>query len=124
MAVTAAQVKAVATELTAILDATIDGFIAMAERRTNRTNWGAKADDGVIFLAAHLTTMQAKAASAGVNGNAVKGPLTSETVGPLSRSFDAGGSGSAPWSDAWLSGSPWGIAYVELRALVMSDRCL
>lgn len=96
-----------------ILQARIDE----AERRTNRAAWGVKADDGVCYLVAHMLTMRA---SATATAALPRGPLTSETVGPLSRSFAA--PTAAPWSAAWFGGSTWGQTYVELRSLIFADR--
>lgn len=114
MTVTASDVRAIATEFAAVLDAVIDPYIAMAERRTFREAWGVKADDGVIFLVAHfLKLSEAQSALSA-------GPVTSETVGPLSRSYATVGGGTS--SDNVLSSTVWGREYIALRQLVFAAR--
>ncbi len=87
-----------------------------AERRTNRTAWGSRADDGISYLVAHALAVSADLAS----GAAARGPLTSETMGPESRSYAA--PTAAPYTQAWYGLSGYGQAYQDLRALVFADR--
>ncbi len=120
MTVVAADIMTFAPEFTTVDDdeiATITAAIAQAERRTNRTNWGVIADDGVTYLVCHMLTLAARIA---VSGAQARGPLTSETVGPLSRSFAV--PGSVTLSSAYLASTTYGQAYAELRSGVFSDR--
>jgi hypothetical protein len=119
MTVTAAAVKARCLDpiIQATDDAVITSLIAEVERRTSRTQWGEKADDGVIYLTAHMALMNAKAAA---GQSTVKGPLTSETVGPLSRSFAA--PVAMPFSQQWYAQTSWGLMYWGLMSLVLSQR--
>ncbi len=122
MAVTPTQFKDEFPEFATLTDPDVQLFIDQAERRTARTNWGVKADDGVKYLTAHLLTMRARATGTtpGGGGAGVRGPMASETVGSLSRSFS--NVTAAPWTNAWLESTAWGSAYAELRSLVFSDR--
>lgn len=110
-------------------DDDVQAAIDRAERRTNRTAWGVQADDGVDLLVAHILTMDARAAAATTpatsGGATARGPLTSETVGPLSRSFASpGGSTSGTYDDAWLMMTGWGAQYLSMRQYVFADRVL
>lgn len=101
----------------------ITAAIARAENRTNRSAWASTADDGVDLLTAHMLTMDARAASstpATSGGAGARGPMTSESVGPLSRSFAA--PASVAWTDAWLAQTGWGAEYLSLRSLVFACR--
>lgn len=119
--VTAADVKARCLDpiIQAFDDAVITARIAEVENRTNRDAWGSKADSGVIFLVAHMLLLDKRA----LDGKAgqFKGPLTSESVGPLSRSF-ASPLGRGNEQDAWLMQTQWGMQYLELRKLVFAMR--
>ncbi len=101
-----------------------------AERRTNRSAWDTRADDGIMLLAAHMLTLRQRAidGAAGGSTGTITGPLQSETVGPLSRSYAAvsvsNGSGGAPWSDAWFSLTSYGVEYIAMRSTIFADRTL
>ncbi len=114
MAVTAADVKEIATEFAAVADARVDLFIAQAERRTNRTNWGNKADDGVIYLTAHLLKLDE------LQGAAPAGPITARRVHDVSWAYAKTGSGDGDNLDS----TAWGRRYKEIRKLVFSCRRL
>lgn len=117
MTVTPATLKAFAPELSTLDDTTVvQPAIDRAERRTARDAWGVKADDGVTLLACHMLTLGVRIAATGAQA---RGPLTSETVGPLSRSF---ASPPVVLSDAWLASSSYGQEYAELRSLIFADR--
>ncbi len=119
MTIAASDVKTFAPEFDALDDADIDLVIARVERRTNREAWGVKADDGVLFLVCHYLTIAARIAATGAQA---RGPLTSETVGPLSRTFASPGALSL--TNAFLASSTYGQAYTELRGLVFASRVL
>ncbi len=118
MSVTPESIKAFAPELSTLDDEDdVQPAIDMAERRTNRKAWASKADDAVTYLVCHMLTLAARIA---VSGAQARGPLTSETVGPLSRSFAV--PGSVTLSSAYLASTTYGQAYAELRSGVFSDR--
>lgn len=121
MTVSPASVKARCKDpiIQAMLDADVQLLIDESERHTARGQWGeSKADDGVIYLTAHMCLMSAKAL-AGQMSN-VKGPLTGETVGPLSRSF--AGPQAVPFSQLWYTLTTWGAMYWGLMSTVLSQR--
>ncbi len=120
MTVDAAAVKARCPDpvIQALGDPAVIALIAEVERRTNRTQWGIKADDGVIFLTAHMILMNDKAAKG--QAGSMKGPLTSETVGPLSRSYAA--PQAIPFSQQWYALTTWGAMYWNLLSTVLFTR--
>lgn len=120
MAVTPADVQAVATEFAAIDDAVIQAFIDTAERRTNRSAWGATVDDGVIYLTAHLMLLSDVLGLGGSGGGLSPG-IIMEKVDDLARQY-AAASQFVPISDAALSRTKWGAAYLDLRSMVFADR--
>lgn len=120
MAVTPADVKAVATEFAAVDDGDIQPFIDQAERRTNRDAWGSRADDGVIYLTAHLMLLSNVLGLGGSSAGLSTG-VTLEKVDDLTRQY-AAASQFIPASEAAMSRTKWGSAYLELLALVFGDR--
>lgn len=119
MTVTPASIKAFAPEFSSFDDnADVQPAIDQAERRTNRTQWAGKADDGVTYLVCHLLTIKANIAKSGA---AAKGPLTEQRAGPVARSF-ANPFAGVPYTQAWFAHTLYGQAYVELRALIVPDR--
>lgn len=118
MTVTAASLKARHVAFAATADATVEAAIAEAERCTNRDRWGSKADDGVTYLAAHILAVDALAAQ---SANA-KGPITSESIGPLSWAYQAPQQTSA--ADTQLSSTTYGQSYMRLRASLYLSRAI
>ncbi len=112
MAVTAAEVKTIATEFAAVADARVDIFIAQAETRTNRANWGNKADDGVIYLTAHLLKLD------DLQGEAPAGPVSARRVRDVSWAF------ANPTSTEGLDSTAWGRRYKELKSTIFGSRVL
>ena len=113
MAVTAADVKEIATEFAAVADSRVDLFIAQAERRTNRTNWGAKADDGIIYLIAHLLKLDED------QGAAAAGPIVARRVHDVSWAYGKTSGGGDNFDS-----TAWGRRYKEIRKSVFSRRVL
>jgi hypothetical protein len=68
-------------------DAYVDLFIEEAARVMDRSRFSDedRADDAQGYLVAHLLTLEKRAEVMAKSGSA--GPVSSETVGPLSRSF-------------------------------------
>lgn len=104
-------VKIIAPELASESDARIELFIDLAKLSVNESVWGDKYELGVAVMTAHLMTM-ANSGGAGV------GPVTSEKVGDLSRSYAAGDANDTLMSTAY------GKWFVQLRKeLVITPLC-
>jgi hypothetical protein len=81
-----ADVQVIAPELTdtAVPTGTQAVLLAMVERQIDDVAWDELADDGRKYLAAHLGTVYVTTSGGGA---ASVGPVTSESVGPMSRSY-------------------------------------
>lgn len=113
MSATPQLVKDIAPELTPQGDPRIQQFIGFAELQVDESRWGTMADLGTAYLAAHLLTVSA--AGSGTGGPA--GPVTSETVGRVSRSYAS--PSSAPSSVMGNLGSTsYGREYARMQSLL------
>lgn len=116
MAVTFATLKTLHPEFAPVADARVTAFIEIASRRVSATQWGTKEDDGVDLLTCHLLA-KAAAEEMAASANAPAGPITSETVGDISVTYEspqAATSSSADGSSDFASTS-YGRAYMTLR---------
>ena len=107
MAITATNVKARAPEFASLSDATVDIFIADAATRLSSVVWGVYYASAHLYLTAHLLSVSYP------NMATASGPVQSETVGQVSRSYAV--------SARAVSGSyqtKWGRLYKELSKLV------
>lgn len=86
----------------------ITAFIAMASRLIDARIWGDRAQDAAAYLTAHL--LKSTGGIGGSGGGA--GPITSESVGSLSRSYGMVGS---PGSDQDYNRTLYGQRYIALR---------
>lgn len=114
MAITAGQIKAAFAEFTSLSSSVIDLWIAQADRRICADAWGAKADDGRLFLTAHLLTL----AQAGNSLDA--GPVSSERVLSTAATYAVG----SVFSDDALGSTSYGRYYIGLRRTVFAPRVL
>lgn len=111
MAADAAMVVNIAPELADEDSSRIDLFLGFAALSVNESVWGTKYDLGVAVMAAHLLTM----ANRGGNG----GPVTSEKVGDLARSYGQMGDKDS------LMATSYGQWFVQLRkTLPITPLCL
>jgi hypothetical protein len=83
-----------------------DAALSVSERA-----WSTKYDLGLAYLAAHLLA-SANRGSAGVSG-----PVTSEKVGDLQRSYAAASSNI----DATYSTTGYGIEFIRLRKTIFTS---
>jgi hypothetical protein len=119
MAVTWTDVVALAPSLVDVPVEAQTLILAQVARQVGPVKWGAWVDDGRLYLAAHLGAMYLSADEAGGGGGSVVGPVQSETVGPVSRTF-AILSSSAGSSSAAFDATAWGQEYKRLRSLLVS----
>lgn len=97
--------KALAPEF-ATYDATARDLVAAeAERLVNTSVWGAKAPMGVVYMTAHMLKVAQLSA-----GNTA-GPVTSEKVGDLQRSYG----GSTANQDHELGLTKYGQEFLRVR---------
>lgn len=108
MAIVWADVLAIAPELTtaSVPVATQTVLLAIAERQIDDDAWSDFADDGRRYLTAHLGSLYVSGGSAG-------GAVTSETLGPMSRSYAQGST-----EDGSLGTTKYGVFYRHLIRLL------
>lgn len=107
MAVTAATIRALFPEFAAETDARVDLFIGFAGNSINADVWGTLTDQATSYLTAH---MLARANAGGAGG----GPVTTEKVGELSRSYGQLG-GQYAEALGELALTSYGVEYARLR---------
>jgi hypothetical protein len=105
-------VKDLAPELIPEGDPRIQQFINFAALQVDEVRWGDIADLGTGYLAAHMLT----AASATGGGVGAAGPVTSEAVGAVSRSY-ANMIASGTYADS-LGATRYGREFARLRGLL------
>lgn len=118
MAFTRADVIAIAPELSVVPDgAVFTRFVNMASRINDDQDMGP-------FLAAHLMTVtqQAEANNGTSSANQGSGPVSSQTVGEVSTTYAAGGSGMFVGASAGtilmgLQLTKYGIIYAQLMKM-------
>lgn len=105
MSITWADVSTFAPEVASVPSARQTQILAMVDRQVNATAWGDAAVDGALHLAAHYGVMSLRGSSSAA------GPVVSESVGPVSRSFAAPSSGGG--GDG-LEATSYGREYMRL----------
>lgn len=77
------------------------------ETQVSVANLGTKYDLACKYLAAHMATLYLQG-----DAQAPAGPIASETVGPISRSYASMSGGTV--TDAWLASTKHGLAYLRI----------
>lgn len=103
MALTWAEVILVAPELAGLSVNTQNAILANVARQVNATAWGDKANDGMVYLAAHLGTLTKRKGA---------GPVTMEKLGAMERGY-----GMIPGHDA-LALTAYGVEYERMIKLL------
>lgn len=104
MSVTPADIKELFPEFAATADARIQLFIDQSTLSVNTAVWGNKADFAIQYLTAHLLTVVNR------GGGGAAGPITSEKVGDLQRSYASGGAVAHE-----LGSTGYGMEFLRLR---------
>lgn len=114
MAVTPADIKTLFPEFAAESDARIQLLLDQALLSVNASVWGNKADFGIQYLTAHLLTVLNR------GGGGASGPITSEKVGDLQRSYASSGAVTHE-----LGSTGYGLEFLRLRrSLFITPRVL
>lgn len=106
MAIVWTDVTAAAPALSAVSSTAQTQILAAVALQVGPNQWGALQTDGQLALARHLGAVALQPVSGA-------GPVISETVGPVSRSF-----ANLAQTSAGLESTPWGREYARLRALL------
>ncbi len=99
---------AIAPELSTTAAGTQTAILAIVDRQIDEDAWLDLADDGRRYLSAHLGSL-----AGGVGG---AGPVTMETLGPMSRSY-----GLVTGADPLLGTTKYGLFYLHLIRLLPSS---
>ena len=110
MAVVPADITVFAPRFSTLSEPVISAAISQAERRMSPEAWGSIYDDGVTLLACHILMLRAGSSTAAPSAS---GPLSSVSVGSLSKSFAVN---AADTNQAWLASSAYGLEYMQLRS--------
>lgn len=102
--ITWADVVAVAPELASVATATQNAILADVAAQLVAAQWGSRYDVACTYLAAHLGTLSKS------GGQGVAGPVTSETVGSVSRSYAA-----PAVSESGMGSTSYGREYERLK---------
>lgn len=113
--ITWAQVVLVAPALSTTATGLQDLILAQVAREVNDGAWGDHADTARTLLAAHKGTKFANAAS-GSGAGIVGAVVTSESLGPMSRSYGAGADAAAMGEYA---STVWGQEFYRLMQSVV-----
>lgn len=110
MAIVWADVTAIAPELTedAVALATRTKILAAVDRQVNASTWGDNADDGKMYLAAHLATIS------GQGGTGPSGGVAGESYGDVSIQYNAG---TPPANASDYAATTYGREYYRLLRL-------
>ena len=101
--------KTVASEFASESDEKLDQFLELAAQRMSATEWGGLYTQGAVYLAAHLLTLQARAA-AGSDGS---GPVVSKKAGKVETRY--GATVGVLSRDATYATTSYGVEYLNLR---------
>jgi len=101
----------------AVDDATVEAWLAIAARRHTAALWGSVYPEAMVFWAAH-TIDRSPSPGSGAGGGGAVGALTSQRDGDLQRTYSSpSSSSSAAYSaaDSALAATAYGQAYLDLR---------
>ena len=106
MAIDWTAVVALAPALSAVSSTGQTEILATVALQVGPGQWGTLQTAGQLALARHLGAIALRPSSGA-------GPVTSETVGPVSRTF-----ANLASADVDLQSTPWGAEYARLRRLL------
>lgn len=117
MTVTVSTLKARFPEFESVDSATVEVYLAEASRSHNVTQWGAKSDDGLSYLTAHLMAMFLPGYE---YGNAA-GPVSSEREGQVQVSYAI--SDQLKNASGDYGATKYGRRYLSLLNTIFVTRC-
>ena len=113
---TASEFKDIFDVFSSLSDAKVNTFIGFAEARIDADVFGDLYDQALAYLTAHLLAVSSQAEAFAAGG---VGPVTSQTVGPLSRSFAAASGYVKTSSPSDYSMTPYGQHFLTLLNMVL-----
>ncbi len=121
MAVTAADVKALFPELAAVADDRVTTWLSFASIKHNVSAFGARSDNALKCLAAHLVELERRRAAGGTGST---GLVQSRTVGDVATTYAVPILTADAMGDAALASTSYGQLYLDLRGGVFVDRTI
>lgn len=106
-------VTVLAPALAALEEESQDLILDHVKRLLAPSKWGDLIDIGQAYLAAHLGTLVLRTSTTGSSSQSV-GPVVSETVGSVSRTYAVLTAGSGLGTTS-LSTTDWGREFINLR---------
>lgn len=106
-----------APELAGVASGAQAAILAYVDRQIDPDVWGDYADDGRRYLAAHLAS-QMGATGSGAGSAGTMGPVTSETLGPMSRSYGALSGSTEGMGE--LAATKYGREYYRLLRIALA----
>lgn len=113
MPVSYSDIIAFASEFSTVPSQTISTYIVYASLSVNVSVWRYKADFATILLTCHLLKM--KSVADAIAGSGSSGPVISEKVGDLSRTYGAFVSGAAGKDPTSLGQTTYGQEFLRLQ---------
>lgn len=111
MSVTWADVVALDSALSEVSVGAQHSILATAEARTPEAVWGTRRSDAIMYLAAHLGQLV-------IRGGGGAGPVVSESVGQVARTYAQPSS----MSKGSLESTTWGREYQQLLRTLPAAR--
>lgn len=106
MAATVADVRRIAPEFATVADVDVEAFLEDAALELHASAWGALYDRAQALVAAHLVALANPSLAASV------GPVASESVGGVSRSYAVTAVAAGRWGT-----TRFGLEYLRLMRL-------
>lgn len=116
-----ADVQNIAPEMADVPAASQAAILAQVYAELEPSQWGARLHLAAKWLAAHIGALWLRGNSGGTAGAVIAGPVTSQTVGPVSQTFAQGGSSSSSSSSSYESTS-YGQQFERLRRSILLPR--
>jgi hypothetical protein len=118
----ASDVTDVANEFQGTSDETVEMFIALARRFVSESQWGDMSKQGIVQMAAHLLKKAGYgygSDNTGTGGGVATGPVISESVGEISRTYANVGSSGSTVADALLATTSYGQLFLMMRSTLV-----
>lgn len=113
MSVNAAQVKAFAEEFEKLGNAKIELFIGYAKLSVPTKVWGIQSEFAMILLTCHLLKLAQLSSFSGKSGKS--GPVVSETVGSLSKTYGPWSFNTSSLKPSSLTQTVYGAEFLRLQ---------
>lgn len=119
VAVTKQDITNVAPEFSGVEETTVDLFIEYARQFVAEGQWKSKAKQGIVWMACHMMKTVGLG-SGGSSGTGTSGPMTSEKVGDLQRSYGQLSLQGGTALDQVLAQTKYGQMFIMIRKTIFT----